>query len=778
MTSPLSSGPRPGPDLRLLPGSLTTRSSPAVTGLVQLARTVHERPSDSDTLVVNILKLLAESLLVAQVHVTRIDGGILRYERVYDQGGMNVHEGDAISLDESYCQVMLEMAASSLVVEDARADERFASLASTGDAGIGSYSGVPLYQNDGRLYGTLCALHPNARSVGPDEPALLALAGQIVMQTIEANTARQELFQLTEAAARALQTTAERYRAVVESSADAIVVTDLIGCVVLGNAQAADMFGFSAAAALIGVNVVEYIATNDRERAIDIWKSRRTLTKPQNRDTEYSLLRRDGSTFPAEIGSSVLLSDHGDPMGLTVVIRDISERKSYERQLQHQALHDALTDLPNRTLFQQRLQQLIESARREDSACAVLLLDLDGFKELNDTFGHRLGDQVLQHLASRLTATSRHSDTIARLGGDEFALLIPRTGADEARQVAEKLLAVVRRPLPVDGQVLAIDGSIGIALYPDHGADAATLLRRVDMAMYAAKRGHTTCMLYDHAQDGEGKRRLIVSQGLRSAMGTDQFFLHFQPKVDLAGRAVAGVEALLRWRHPELGMISPDEFIPLAEQGGLMTLMTRWILDEALTQCRLWYDRGLDLHVAVNLSARSLHDHHLVDVVAAALNRSGTPPSRLVLEITESQIMADPDHALTTLRQLRGLGATVAIDDFGTGYSSLSYLGMLPAQELKIDRSFVMDMEYNADHRRIVEATISLAHDLRLHTVAEGVETQQTLDLLTGLGCDMAQGYQISRPLPGREVADWVQSHGTVIGRRRTTNHAISRAAS
>jgi len=453
-------------------------------------------------------------------------------------------------------------------------------------------------------------------------------------------------------------------------------------------------------------------------------------------------------------------------------VRDISEWKLFERDLKHQAQHDALTDLPNRTLFQETLNQLLHSTRREDSSCALLLLDLDGFKYLNNTFGHHLADHVLQQFAHRLAATSRESDMVARLGGDEVAVLLPRTNAQAAVQVAEKIHAALAIPLEVDGQYLTIAGSIGIAVFAEHGGDATTLLRHVDVAMYAAKCTRSVYMLYDAEQDRESKRRLARSQTLREAIQTQQFILHYQPKVALRTRTICGVEALIRWQHPQFGLVSPDEFIPLAEQSGLINPLSRWILAEALGQVGRWQALGLDLQVAVNLSARSLHDHHVVEMIPEALERAGALPAWLITEITESHIMADPDHALQALGRIRAMGVTVAIDDFGTGFSSLAYLDTLPAKELKIDRSFVLDMDTNLGHRHIVEATINLAHDLQLQTVAEGVETQHTLDLLDGLGCDTAQGYHISRPIPGDAVAEWVRRSMHPASARSLPAHA------
>ena len=479
------------------------------------------------------------------------------------------------------------------------------------------------------------------------------------------------------------------------------------------------------------MSVFDCVVPEERQRAVEAIQQCTTLAIPQGRATEYFLLRRDGSTFPGEIGSSALVNDDGHAIGVTVVVRDISEWKLFERDLKHQAQHDALTDLPNRTLFQEMLNQLLHSTRREDSSCALLLLDLDGFKYLNNTFGHHLADHVLQQLAHRLAATSRESDMVARLGGDEVAVLLPRTNAQAAVQVAEKIHAALAIPLEVDGQYLTIAGSIGIAVFAEHGGDATTLLRHVDVAIYAAKCTRSVYMLYDAEQDRESKRRLARSQTLRKAIQTQQFTLHYQPKVALRTRTICGVEALIRW--------------------------------QAL---------GLDLQVAVNLSARSLHDHHVVEMIPEALERAGALPAWLIIEITESHIMADPDHALQALGRIRAMGVTVAIDDFGTGFSSLAYLDTLPAKELKIDRSFVLDMDTNLGHRRIVEATINLAHDLQLQTVAEGVETQHTLDLLDGLGCDTAQGYHISRPIPGDAVAEWVRTSMHPASARSLPAHA------
>jgi diguanylate cyclase (GGDEF)-like protein len=433
------------------------------------------------------------------------------------------------------------------------------------------------------------------------------------------------------------------------------------------------------------------------------------------------------------------------------------EQRRAERAIQHLAYYDTLTDLPNRTLLQDRLQQAILSARRGKKSLALLVMDLDRFKEINNALGHSYGDLLLQQVGPRLREVLRESDTIARLGGDEFAVLLLSIDLDGAILTAEKILRRFLSPFVADCLSLEIETSIGIALFPDHGEDANTLLRRADMAMYEAKQQGMGYAVYSPQHERHNASHLILMGDLRHAIDRNELFLQYQPKVDLRTRSIVGVEALVRWQHPSRGTILPDQFISLAEQGGLIKPLTLWVLKAALLQCRAWHQAGLKLTVAVNLSARNLQDPQLPDQVARLLQGYDLGPGWLHLEITESVIMADPSRAMEILNQLSKMGISLAIDDFGTGYSSLGYLKKLPVDEIKIDKSFVKEMAVEEGDAMIVRSTVDLAHNLGLKVVAEGVETEEIFDRLIALGCDAAQGYYISRPISPDDLPGWLR---------------------
>jgi diguanylate cyclase (GGDEF)-like protein len=421
------------------------------------------------------------------------------------------------------------------------------------------------------------------------------------------------------------------------------------------------------------------------------------------------------------------------------------------------ALHDALTGLPNRVLFRTRTQHAIHVAGRADTGVAVMLLDLDRFKEINDTLGHHYGDEVLRQVGERLSDVLREEDTVARLGGDEFAILL-RSVETPAAGVA--VAAAVRRAIAehfdVAGVRLEMGASVGIASYPEHGQDVDVLMQRADVAMYQAKEGRTGVERYVPELDGNSVQRLALAGDLRTALEREEFILHYQPKVDLRTNAVTGSEVLLRWAHPVHGWLPPDEFIPLAEHTGLIVPLTNYVFDHALRQMGAWRAQGLDLGVAVNLSARTLIERDLPDRIEAMCQRWAVPTNRLVLEITESMVVADPARALPILARLHELGVEIAVDDFGTGFSSMDYLKRLPVKEVKIDRSFVTTMASDARDAAIVRCTIDLARSLGLRVVAEGVETPDVRARLTTLGCDQAQGFSFSRALPAAEFTAWL----------------------
>lgn len=426
------------------------------------------------------------------------------------------------------------------------------------------------------------------------------------------------------------------------------------------------------------------------------------------------------------------------------------------RAQERQATHDALTDLPNRTLFGAQLTATLEERARIGGGVAVFLLDLDRFKEVNDTLGHSAGDQLLEVVARRLLSAVRPDDTVARLGGDEFAVLLPGIERpQDAIEVAGRIRAALAEPFRLEGVLMDVDVSIGIAFAPIHGEEVEPLMRRADVAMYVAKGEQTGIEVYDGARDPNSTQRLGTVTALREALDNGDLELHYQPKVSLIDGTVTGAEALVRWRHHERGLIPPEEFVPLAERTGLVHRITHYVLGAALAQVADWWARGIHVPIAVNVSMRDLQDPEFAELVARELDRRGLPARAMMLEVTESVLVQDPGQAVATLRELRDLGVHSSLDDFGTGYSSLLLLEQLPVRELKIDRSFVLCLDNNGDDS-MVRSIVGFAHGLGLTVVAEGVESTQTWRLLREIGCDAAQGYRVSLPMPAAEATRWL----------------------
>jgi diguanylate cyclase (GGDEF)-like protein/PAS domain S-box-containing protein len=464
---------------------------------------------------------------------------------------------------------------------------------------------------------------------------------------------------------------------------------------------------------------------------------------------------RDGRRIVVASRWALQVDANGQPAAVVAINRDISERKKAEHALAHQARHDALTGLPNRAFMQESLSNAIETLRGTSTPFALLLLDLDRFKDVNDSLGHGVGDAVLQRVGQRLLDSVRPTDVIARFGGDEFAVLLPGARRSVALEVANRLHHTLSLPIELEGVQLDLGVSIGITVAPEHGQDAEVLMRRADTAMYVAKRGGTGIAVHDVEMDVDNAERLRLTADLRHAIDNDELVLHYQPKIEAGGRLV-GVEALVRWQHPARGLLGPDVFIPLAEQAGIIESLTGWILRSARQQQASWRADGLDLTMAVNLSMRNVHDPQLVETVRELLQVHAA--GGFEVELTETTLMADADRAQSQLNRLRALGVRVAVDDFGTGYSSLAYLKRLSVDELKIDRCFVRDLARDERDRALVQATVGMAHSLGLRVVAEGVEDAETLEILRGIGCDMVQGYHISRPLPAHKLGEWARN--------------------
>lgn len=590
---------------------------------------------------------------------------------------------------------------------------------------------------------------------GEDTNPVMLIAGSIAL--IGLGSVRcQRLLRAAETARAAVQRNEEHFRALSAHSADAVVVLDGAGCVreVVGDLR--PLVGLDGPA-LMGANLDD-IPTPVDESTVDT-VLRRALDNPGVVLAEEIEVRLDGEE-PTWLGVRIVnLLDDPAVDGLVFHLHDVTARKRAEGQLAHQAFHDALTGLANRALFADRIGQALHRAARHEADPAVLFLDVDGFKAVNDRLGHEAGDVLLCRIADRLRGAVRAGDTVARLGGDEFAILIEENHqrADEAVTTAERILQVMAEPLEVDGQVLTVTASLGLAV-SDADSTPASLLRDADIAMYRAKAaGKAMVVRYDAQMGAEVGDALQLELDLAGALAAGQFELHYQPVVDLSDERITGFEALLRWRHPRLGLVAPDLFIPLAERTGLIVPIGRWVLATACAAAVEWPraegDGGPPLTVAVNLSARQLASGDVVADVRDALVSSGLPASSLVLEMTETALVADPTEAAGRLVALSGLGVRLAVDDFGTGYSSLNYLRQFPFDILKIDRCFIETITDGAVTPPIVRGLLDLAHTLDLEIVAEGIEQPAQLDGLRRERCALGQGYLFSKPIPAAEVA-------------------------
>ncbi len=473
-------------------------------------------------------------------------------------------------------------------------------------------------------------------------------------------------------------------------------------------------------------------------------------------DTEFRIHTPEGERW-IRLRGKVERDAGGEMIRMAGSVTDSSHIHRQQEAIRHQALHDSLTDLPNRSLLFDRLTQTISSSQRRAEPFALLMIDLDRFKQINDTLGHSTGDKLIQMVGKRLTAVLRDTDTVCRLGGDEFALLLPCLDATQAGHVAKKVGIAMKRYFNINENHLIISGSIGIAVYPDHGEDAEALLQHADVAMYDAKKESGGIAMYSAEQDANTMRSLELESRLRLAIDRDALELYFQPKIDLRRERIVGAEALLRWNDPELGCVNVEEVITLAEKTGLIRPLTRWVIRQALQTSHHWSTRlQIDLPISVNLSIWDLQDPNFSAYVSKEVERWYRTPRHLEFEITESAMMSDPTRTIATLSQLAAMGHALAVDDFGTGFSSLSYLKKFPVRSLKIDKSFVMEMDNDANDHVIVQSTIDLAHGIGLGAIAEGVESDASLKELTLMGCDIAQGYFISRPLPAARFVEWV----------------------
>jgi diguanylate cyclase (GGDEF)-like protein/PAS domain S-box-containing protein len=563
----------------------------------------------------------------------------------------------------------------------------------------------------------------------------------------------------------AMRASGQRIRAVLDHVVDGLITFDDSGRIESFNPAAQRLFGYEDIEA-VGQDLKLLITESHQSEFLAQIRSSIRPGKKHATSAAYETQgrRKDGSGFPLEFTmNQVRLGNDRLYIGL---LRDITERKAMTEALEYRALHDSLTGLPNRTFLVDRLEQTLLIAHRERQPRAFLVLDLNGFKEINDTLGHHQGDRALQEVARRLRRVLRKADTVGRLGGDEFAVLPGgATDASRAILIAEKLLQALEPPFQLGEHTVEVGASIGIAIYPEHGEDATTLARHADIAMYVAKRAHTGYNVYTAEQGSYPPARPPLIAALGAAIDQLELLLHYQPIVDLRTGIPDSVEALVRWGHPRHGLLSPNDFVPAAEQTELIHPLTRWVLNEALRQAHEWQTAGVDLAVAVNLSGRNLLDPELAETITGLLQAWSISPEKLILEITERTTLTTEDFE--ALRRLHGLGVRLAVDDFGTGYSTLTYLRNLPLSEVKIDRSFVTDMVTNQDDATIVRSTIDLGHSMGLKVVAEGVDNAQTARALADLNCDLMQGFYVARPMVGSEISAWLEGLQHPLGQRQ-----------
>ena len=554
----------------------------------------------------------------------------------------------------------------------------------------------------------------------------------------------------------------ERAEVTLNSIGDAVISTDLSGNVTYLNVVAERITGWSRADAAGQPldHVFRIVDGTTRETARNPMGLAVLLDKTVGLTANCVLIRRDGFETAIEDSAAPIHDRFGRVTGAVMVFRDVSATRAMSIQISHLAAHDFLTDLPNRMLLHDRLTQAIGLARRHGHHLAVLFLDLDRFKHVNDSLGHETGDRLLQSVGARLTTCVRRSDTVSRQGGDEFVLLLSEVEhADDAAAVAQKVVTALAAPHAVADHELHVTTSIGISIYPDDGQDAETLMKSADTAMYCAKdAGRNNYQFFTPEMNARAVERQWIEAGLRRALDRQQFELHYQPKMNLETGAMSGAEALIRWRHPERGLIFPTQFVPIAEDSGIIVPIGRWVMREACREARSWIDAGRPMAVAVNVSAIELRDPDFLDHVCSALQESRLEPRYLELELTESVLMQHTESTASVLQALRNMGVQIAIDDFGTGYSSLSYLQKFPVDTLKVDQSFIHEITALPDCAPIVSAVISMGKSLNHRVIAEGVETLEQFSFLQARQCGEGQGYDFSPPLAAEAFASLLQA--------------------
>ena len=586
---------------------------------------------------------------------------------------------------------------------------------------------------------------------------LTVLLSLLLVSVLQSRRRRLEVRNL------AVRTSEARYRTLIDQSRDLVLVVDRAGQVSFASPSAErllasdDQGGRLSTAGGTDASPIDFVGAVDPPDRARLSAALHMAGGANRSVGEFRLTPGAGSaTFELTMQD---LTEDPSVDGLLLTAHDVTDRLMLHRELEHRALHDDLTGLPNRALLYDRFQQALVEAERSQTSVGLLLLDLERFKEVNDTFGHHYGDELLKQIGPRLADGLGEVDTVARLGGDEFAiLLLGVSEVESALAVATSRLTNLAVPFHVEGVALDVEASIGVVISGEHGLDVITLMQHADIAMYVAKTQHLGVFAYDPSIDGHSANKLAMVGDLRRALECHELLLYYQPKVNVRTGELVGAEALLRWQHPRDGLVLPEEFIPIAERTGLINPLTRYVIVTALTQARTWIDCDRPVPIAVNLSVRNLHDEHFAELVADLLAAHDVPARLLELEVTESAFMIDPERARQTLEKLSALGVRISLDDFGVGYTSLSQLKALPISEIKIDRSFVTTMTQDRSDSLIVASIISLGHNLGLTLVAEGVENAGILSALAGCGCDVAQGNHLSGPIPVAAFDAWRSS--------------------
>jgi diguanylate cyclase (GGDEF)-like protein/PAS domain S-box-containing protein len=672
-----------------------------------------------------------------------------------DNDGANLRFGAAPSLPEEYNQAVDGLpigpnvgscgtaayrkelvVVSDIAVDPLWVEGRDQALA----AGLRACWSLPIFSTRGDVLGTFAMYYDAPRTPEKEDIELIERATHIAGIAIERKEGEE-----------ALQRSEERYRNLVNTAQDVIYTLGLDASLTSLNPAFETVTGWKRED-WSGKNFAPIVHADDLAIAVDAFKR---VLAGETVSYELRIKKVRGDYLVGEFTSTPLI-ERGVQIGVLGVARDVTERKKAEETIRDLAYHDALTGLPNRALFEDRLGVALAQAHRSQQMLAVMFLDLDRFKVVNDTLGHGGGDKLLKGVAADLQTILREGDTVARVGGDEFTLLLPGIAKQEdAIDIAQRILDVLRGARLIDGQEFAVTTSIGITVYPQDGADTDTLLRNADTAMYRAKeRGRDNFQLYTPAMNAGVRQRLSLENDLRHALERNELRVYYQPIAETQTGRVVATEALLRWQHPERGIVAPDEFIPFAEETGLIVPIGEWVLREAMLQNRAWQDAGhRAMRVSVNLSARQLQQEDMVSIVARLLRETGLAPQHLQLEITESAVMKNVELIIAMLHQIRRLGVGISLDDFGTGYSSLSYLKRFPIDSVKIDRSFVRDIATDPSDAAIVTTVIVMARNLNLKVIAEGVETPEQLEFLQKRGCDEYQGYLISRPVEPAEIA-------------------------